>query len=78
MTDPPLAFKRTEQLLHLLDSILDTLGRADFSGTTQGARLFHQFLTVPGCPEVNAGIFAGWRTGCSFGTCTHESSLPSF
>jgi hypothetical protein len=78
MTAPAIGFKCTEQLFHLLDSILDALGRADFASAPQSGRLLHQPLSVPRRPEVNAGIFAGWRAGCSFGTCSHESSLPSF
>jgi len=70
--------QRAKQLLHLLYPILDTLGRADFSGASQSTRLLHQVLAMARGPQVHPGAFvrrdrsAGW----SFALCSHESSLP--
>ena len=61
MAVTPLAFERTDELLHLLHSALDTFCRTDFSRTTQGARFLHQRLTVPRRPEIHPSISRGAR-----------------
>lgn len=45
-----LAFERAKKLLHLLNTVLDAFGRADFSSAAQGARLFSEIFAVLGRP----------------------------